>query len=69
MLPSSNQFVWRLLGSLILLSFRFILAMVLYNLFSVPYIVSFVASENCGEGNALRKLLLPLSMVNLSPEY
>lgn len=40
--------------------------MVLYNLFSVPYIVSFVASENCGKDNALRGILLTLSSVSSS---
>lgn len=42
---------------------RFILMMVLYNLFSVPYIVSFVASKNCGEGNLLGGVLRKLSAV------
>lgn len=46
-------------------SCRFILVMVLYNLFSVPYIVSFVASENCGEANVIKEFLLPLSSVCL----
>eukprot|EP00892_Ulva_mutabilis_P000659 jgi/Ulvmu1/10594/UM065_0048.1 len=39
----------------------FILVMVLYNLFSAPYIVSFVASEKCGKGNALIGILRELS--------
>lgn len=40
--------------------------MVLYNLFSAPYIVSFVASENCGEDNALNAVLRRLSVVRPS---
>jgi hypothetical protein len=40
---------------------------VLYNMFSVPYVVSFVAVDECNADSPLWDLLVPLSQVSSSP--
>lgn len=46
---------------------RLILLIVMYNMFSVPYVVSFVASSECNASSPLWELLVPLSQVRLRP--